>query len=204
MRDKREARARFLLGQLLAGIYKDECAAELLRDAISYMPEMETAHIELGFVYCRLKRYEEMLGAFCEAIQFDEGAVRATVRDEPAELEAIRRVLYPERPTPAPAGEARATAIPGYVRETWVLVDRAREHVRAGRDEEAVAALEVVLRLDATYQYAAALLSLAYLLIRNGGGMAMTGGEGSVLWDVEPALAELLFEGREDHQPISH
>ena len=204
MRDEREARARFLLGRLLADIYKDECAAELLRDAISYMPEMEAAHVELGFVYCRLEIYEEMLGAFGEAIRLDQRAVRAAVREDPAELEAIRRVLYAERPTPMRADETRVAAVPAYVRETWALVDLAREHIGAGRDDEAIAALEAVLRLDATYPYAAALLSLAYLLVREGGGMAMTGLEGSVLWEVEPALAELLFREWESTPTISH
>lgn len=204
MRDEREGRARFLLGRLLAGIYRDECAVELLRDAISYMPEMAEAHVDLGFVYCRMERFEEMLEAFREATHLDERAVRAAVRGDPAELEAIRLVLYPERPTLVRADETRVAAIPAYVRETWALVDLAREHIGAGRDDEAVAALEAVLRLDAIYQYATALLSLAYLLIREGGGMAMTEGEGSVLWEVEPALAELLFRGRERAPTISH
>lgn len=204
MRDEREGRARFLLGRLLAGIYKDECAAELLRDAISYMPEMVEAHVELGFVYCRMESYEEMLRAFGEAIRLDERAVRAAVQDEPVELEAIRLVLYPERPTPVPADETRVAAIPAYVRETWALVDLAREHVGAGRDDEAVAALEAALRLDAMYPYAFALLSLAYLLVRDGRGMVPTGGKGSVLWEVEPALAELLFKGWESTPTISH
>lgn len=195
MRDEREARARFLLGQLLAGISKDECAAELLRDAISYLPEMAAAHVELGVILCRQERFEEMLAAFREAVRLDEQAVRTAVWDEPAELEAIRLVLYPERPTPVRADETRVAAIPAYVRETWALVDLAREHVGAGRDDEAVAALEAVLRLDATYPYACALLTLAYLLVREGGGMVPTGGEGSVLWEVEPAFAQLLFKG---------
>lgn len=204
MRDEREARARFLLGQLVAGIYKDECAAELLRAAISYMPEMAEAHVELGFVYCRLESYEEMLRAFGEAIRLDERAVRASVQDEPVELGEIRRLLYPERSAPALAGEACAAAVPGYVKETAALVDLAREHVGAGRDTEAVAALEAALRLDETHLYAAALLSLAYLLNREGVGITLPKVGRSVLWEVEPGLAELLFEEREGRQRISH
>jgi tetratricopeptide (TPR) repeat protein len=204
MRDEREARARFLLGRLLADIYQDECAAGLLRDAIHYMPEMTAAHIELGFVYCRLERYEEMLEAFHEAIRLDERAVRAAVRDEPAELEVTRRVLYPERAWPLYAVESRLAAVPGYVRETAALVDLARENIEVGRDKEAVAAVEAALRLDGTYQYAAALLSLAYLLIGEKGGVAEKEGEGSVLWEAEPALAELLFRERESRPTISH
>lgn len=66
-----------------------------------------------------------------------------------------------------------------------------------------MAALEAVLRLDETYLYAITLLSLAYLLIREHGGTVTTEGEGSILWEVEPALAELLFRGTGRH-PISH
>lgn len=204
MQDEREARARYLLGQLLADIHEDECAAKMLRAAISYMPGMAEAHVKLGFIYCRLEMYEETVGSLREAIRLDERAVRAAVRDDPAELEAIRRVLYPERPTPAPADKARVVKVPAYVRQTWALVDLAREHIGAGRDDEAVAALEAVLRLDETYLYASTLLSLAYLLIRRHGGMMTTEGEGSILWEVEPTLAELLFKGRERTPLVSH
>lgn len=204
MRDEREARARYLLGRLLADIHEDGCAAELLRAAISYMPGMAEAHVKLGFVYCRLEMYEETLGALREAVRLDERAVRVAVRDDPGELEAIRRVLYPERPTPAPADEARAWKMPAYVRQTWALVDLAREHIGARRDDEAVAALEAVLRLDETYLYAITLLSLAYLLIRKRGGTAPAEGEGSILWEVEPALAWLLFKGWEKTPSVSH
>ncbi len=193
-----------MLGRLLADIHEDECAAELLRAAISYMPGMAAGRVGLGFVYCRLEMYEETLGAFREAIRLDEGAIRATVRDDPAELEAIRRVLYPERTTPAPADGVHAAKVPAYVRQTWALVDLAREHIGAGRDDEAVAALEAVLRLDETYLYAITLLSLAYLLIRERGGTVPTEVEGSILWEVEPALAELLFKGWESTSAIPH
>lgn len=204
MRNERESRARFLLGRLLTDIYKDECAAELLRDAIYYSPGMAEAHVDLGIVYCRLERFEEMLGAFREAIRLDERATRAAIRDEPAELEAIGRVLYPERPTPAPMDEAGVAAIPGFVRETAALVGLAREHIGSGRDAEAVAALEASLRLDETYQYAVALLALAYLGIKKGAGMELTEVKRSVLWEEKPALAELLFEGWESTPTVSH
>lgn len=204
MRDEREARARYLLGRLLADIHEDECAAELLRAAISYMPGMAEAHVKLGFVYCRLEMYEEAVGSLREAVRLDEQSVRAAVRDDPAELEAIRRVLYPERQTSAPGDEARAAKVPAYVRQAWALVDLAREHIGAGRDDEAVAALEAVLRLDETYLYAITLLSLAYLLIREHGGAVPKEGEGSILWEVEPAWAELLFKGWDSTTSVSH
>lgn len=204
MRDEREARARYLLGRLLADIHEDECAAELLRAAVAHMPEMAEAHVKLGFVYCRLEMYEEALGSLREAVRLDERSVRAGVRDDPAELEAIRRVLYSARTTPAPADEASAPKVPAYVRQTWALVDLAREHIGAGRDDEALAALEAVLRLDETYLYAITLLSLAYLLIWEHGGTTPTEGEGSILWEAEPALAGLLFKGWDSTTSVSH
>lgn len=203
MRDEREARARFLLGRLLADIYRDECAAELLRDALSYLPGMAEAHVELGVVYSRLERYEVMLGAFRDAIRLDEQTVREAAREEPAELEALRWVLYAERPEPAPAGGTAAVAVPGYVRETWALVSLGSEHLQAGRDGKAIDALEAALKLDGTHEYAAVLLSLAYLLTKEGKGMLGVEAEGSVLWEVKPALAELLFGGQEGRPAIS-
>jgi hypothetical protein len=67
-----------------------------------------------------------------------------------------------------------------------------------------VVALEAALRLDQTYQYAAALLSLTYLIIREGRGVVPKEGEGSMLWEAEPALAELLFGEWESRPTISH
>lgn len=204
MRNEREGRARFLLGRLLSDIYHDECAVELLRDAVDYLPDLTAARVELGIAYCRLERYKEMLGAFREAIRLDALAVRAAVRDEPAELEEIRRVLYPKQAEPVLAAQERPTGIPAYVRETWSLVRLAREEVGARRDKEAVAALEDALRLDDMNQYAIALLSLAYLLSGEGGAAGLRGVEGSVLWEVGPELAELLFRGWGENSSITH
>jgi tetratricopeptide (TPR) repeat protein len=186
VRDEREGRAQYLLGRLLSDIYKDECAAELLRDAVDYLPELAAARVELGIAYCRLERYGEMLEAFREAIRRDEQAVRAAVRDDPAELEALRSLLYPDRAGPLPTTQERPTlerpsGVPAYVRETWALVRLGREYIGAGRDGEAIAALEAVLRLDDTYQYAMALLSLAYLLLKGDNKVGLTSMEGSVL-----------------------
>lgn len=202
--DEREGRARFLLGRLLSDIYMDECAAVLLRDAVDYLPGLTAARVELGIAYCRLERYEEMLGAFREAVRRDERAVRAAVRDDPAELEALRSLLYPDRAGPLPTTQERPTqerpsGIPAYVTQTWESVRLAREQMGAGRDGEAIATLEAVLRFDDTHQYAIALLSLAYLLSKGGGAAALIGVEGSVLWGVDPKLAGLLFRGQERH-----
>ena len=203
MRDEREAKARFLLGRLLADIYKDECAAELLRDAIYYMPDLVAAHVEIGIVYCRLERYEEMLEAFREAIRLDARAVRTVVRNEPAELEVVRQALYAERPE-AVGAEGDRAVIPGYVWETWAMVSLAREHIEARKDEAALATLEAVLNRDETHQYAVALLALAYLLIKVDAGITVAKVDGGVLWKVEPVLAELLFKEWESTPSTSH
>jgi tetratricopeptide (TPR) repeat protein len=193
--DKREARARFLMGMLLADVYENECAIELLRDAIRRRPEMAEAHVELGFVLGRDEDYEGMIEAFRDALGLDPAAVRTSVQEEPDALVSLKRILYPERSDAAPAEATPVLAMPDYVREGGALVGLAREHIAAGRDGEAVAALVSVLRLDATYRFAAALLALTCLLIQAGGGSAgrLAEAEG-VLREVEPQLAELLFE----------
>jgi tetratricopeptide (TPR) repeat protein len=193
--DEREARARFLLGSLLADVYENECAADLLRDAILRRPEMAEAHVELGFVLRRDEDYEGMIEAFREALSIDPAAVRASIHQEPDELVSLRRILYPERPASPPAEATPVLAMPDYVREGGTLVGLAREHIAAGRDEEAAAALVSVLRLDANHRFAAALLTLTCLLIQSGGGSAgaLAEAEG-VLREVDPWLAELLFE----------
>jgi tetratricopeptide (TPR) repeat protein len=193
--DEQEARARFLLGRLLADVYENECASELLRDAIRRRPEMAEAHVELGFVLGRDEDYEGMIEAFREALGLDPAAVRATIHEDSAVLVSMKRILYPERSGPAPAEATPVLVMPDYVREGGALVGLAREHIAAGRDEEAATALVSVLRLDATYHFAAALLALTCLQIQVGGGAAsgLAEAEG-VLREVEPRLAELLFE----------
>ncbi len=190
MRNEREARARFLLGLLLADIYKDECAAELLRDAIYYMPDMVAAHVELGIAYCGLEKYRETVRAFQQAIDSDVEAVRAAVRDEPEELDRLRRTLYPDRLI-ATGAQAGGPAVPGYVSESWALVGLGREHLASGRDGQAIAALEAALKLDGTHPYAVALLALTHLLMRQSERDVGTGG---VLRKLKPRLAKLIFE----------
>lgn len=193
--DERQARARYLLGCLLADAYENECAAELLSDAIRRRPEMAEAHLELGFVLGRDEDFVGMVDAFREALDIDPAAVRASVYEEPDELVSLKRILYPERPAPAPAEATPKLAMPDYVRAGGALVGLAREHVAAGRDEEAAAALVSALRLDATHQLAMALLALTCLLVQAGGEAvgAPADAEG-VLREVEPRLADLLFE----------
>lgn len=191
MRDAREARARYLLGRLLADVHQDRCAAKLLRDAVHYMPDLVAAYVELGFVYCRLEKYPGMVGALRRAIGIDAGVVRATVRDEWPELEQLRRALYPKQPRAVTDGRGVGLAVPGYVRESWALVELGREHLAAGRDGEAVAALEAALKLDRMHLDAVALLALTHLLMRAGGGEV---GPGGLLRKLRPRLARLIFE----------
>ena len=202
MRDEREGRARFLLGRLLSDLHKDECAAELLRESVRFLPDSVPARVELGIVYCRLGRYEEMIGAFREAIGTNTAAVRAAVLDEPRELEGLRRLLYPWQEVVAPPETGKST-IPTGVKGSWALVGLAREQIGVGHDEKAVAALEAALKLDKTNPSAVAFLTLAYLLSVEGGG-SWPADEGSVLWEVEPELAGLLFKGWENISSVSH
>lgn len=207
MRDEREARAReyYLLGRLLAGGYSTGCAAELLGEAVEIDPTLVAARVELGFVLGREEDYAGMLDAFREAVRIDERGVRSAVGEEPEELERLRQVLRPDPPADTEERAPYQSAMPVEFRQSGALVTLALEHVKAGgRDERAVAALESALRLDATGWYSTALLALTYLLLMEGGWTTPSDGEGSILWEAEPVLARLLFEGRERTPPVSH
>ena len=194
MRDEREARARLLLGRLLSDLGKGECAAELLREAVRYMPEQAAAHVELGMVYSGLGRYVEMLGEFREAIRLDVRAVRRVVRVEPKELVELRSILYPPRETPPPARRDWAPPIPTHVYASSALVEQGVAEMAAGRDGQAVDFLVRALRLDPSCKDAVTMLALAYLLSRESEGKVSAGNEGSVLWEIAPGLAEVLFK----------
>lgn len=207
MWEGRQARAReyYLLGRLLAGGYSTGCAAELLGEAIGIDPTLVAARVELGFLLGREEDYAGMLEAFREAVRIDERGVRTAVGEEPEELEQLRQVLRPDPPADCEERLPYVSAMPAEFRQAGALVSLALEHVKAGgRDDRAVAALEASLRLDATGWYATALLALAYLLIMEGGWTKPSDEEGSILWEAEPALARLLFEGREGTPPVSH
>ena len=203
-RGMREARARFLLGLLLSEIFKDECAAELLGDAIDYAPDLAAARVELGVVYCQQERYAEMLGEFREAVSTDPRAVRAAVGEEPRELEHLRGLVYPRQDATDAAVQIRAPAIPSPFRESGELVELGREQIAQGCDAAAVATLEAALKLDATHRYAVALLALAYVLLGREAGVTTAEAGGSVLWEAEPALAGLLFKRRGSTPSNSH
>lgn len=190
-RGEKVARARLALGMLLYEINKDECAAEVLRAGLSYAPDLVEAHVWLGFVCGRMIAYEEMVGEFVEAICLDEGAARAAVGGEPEEVMRIRRVLYEQPEEPGPASERWHPAVPPELREAWDLAETAAEHISAGRDSEAVAALERSVKLDPVSPHATAMLSFAYLL---DGRERAAWAHRTALWQVSPWLARLIFE----------
>jgi tetratricopeptide (TPR) repeat protein len=193
--NKREARARFLLGMLLAEIYSNECAAELLSEAIELDPGLVAAHVELGFVLARDEDYTGMVEAFREAISIDPAAARAAAVWEPDEMEQLWGILRPEVVRSAPPSPSPPPQMPAEFREAWRLTSLAGQHVGAGRDGEAVAALTGALRLDITSTFAVALLAFTCLLIQAGGEAAGAPAEAEgVLREAEPGLAALLFE----------
>jgi tetratricopeptide (TPR) repeat protein len=193
--DRREARARFLLGMLLAEVYSNECAAELLGEAVELDPDLVAARVELGFVLARDEDYVGMVEAFREAIRLDPAAARSAAVWEPDEMERLWAILRPETVRTAPPRPSQPPAMPAEFREAGRLAGIAGEHVGAGRDREAVTALEESLRLDPTYSFPLALLALTCLLMTSkgkDGDMIMRAEE--VLSEVAPGLAELLFE----------
>jgi tetratricopeptide (TPR) repeat protein len=193
--NKREARARFLLGNLLAEIYSNECAAELLSDAARLDPGLVAAHVDLGFVLARDEDYKGMIEAFREAIRIDPSAARAAAVWEPDEMEPLWRILRPEAPRAGRPRPSPSPAMPAVFREAGALVSSAGEHLTAGRDEAAAAALMQAIRLDPTYSFPIAMLALITLLAQSktSAAGAMVDAEG-VLREVEPGLAELLFD----------
>jgi tetratricopeptide (TPR) repeat protein len=192
--DRREARARFLIGMLLAEIYSNECAVELLGEAVELDPVLVAARVELGFVLARDDDYVGMVEAFREAIRIDPEAARSAAVWEPQELEQLWGILRPETVRTAPPRTSPPTGMPVEFREAGRLTGLAGEHVGAGRDVTAVDALEGALRLDPTSTFAVAMLAFTCLMMTAQGevGGAMSKAE-EVLREVAPGLAELLF-----------
>lgn len=192
---RREARARYLLGRLLADVSADECAAELLSEAVQLDPGLMEAQVDLGFLLGKGEDNVGMLETFWRAIRADAGALRKALLREPEELEPLWEILRPEPSVRAQAQDDLPTAIPAEFRESGALVTLAVAHVREGLDEAAAAALRLSLQLDPTNPVAITLLALACLLMRSKGaaGGAMAESE-RVLRDIDPGLAELLFK----------
>lgn len=188
---QQEARARFLLGAVLVEIAEDEFAIDLFRSALERDPTLVAAHVYLGLAYGRMGTYEEMLGAFREAVRLDPPSVRTAVVKEPEEVALITRLLNP--PSPVPASETFETVMPIQYVEAGNLVHTGMDQIAAGKDEEAIEALERSLRIDPEFPLAISLLSLAYLLLRESAGLPSIEAQGSVLFEIDAGLASLVF-----------
>ncbi|MDQ5827673.1 MAG: hypothetical protein M3441_26310, partial [Chloroflexota bacterium] len=103
--DKREARARFLLGSLLAEIDSNECAAELLGEAVELDPGLVEAHVTLGFVLGRVEDFIGMVEAFRQGVSLDPAAARSAAIWEPDEMEQLWELLRPGVVRSAPPRE---------------------------------------------------------------------------------------------------
>ncbi len=192
--DVKDARMRLALGLMLDEIGKSECAADVLRAAIACNPLLVEAHVWLGIVYEGRARYEEMVGEFVEAIGIDERAARMAVSTEPDEITRIRQILNAWPVTPSPIPEEKHVYPPGLpreIREASELSEAASKHIGAGRDAEAVEALERAVRLDPVSPPYAALLTFAYVLNRQ---QRVLWASRSVFWEVSPGLARVVFK----------
>jgi len=193
-RDVKEARMRLALGLMLEEIGKYECAAEALRAAIACDPLLVEAHVWLGMIYEGTARYEEVVGEFVEAIGIDEQVARIAVSTEPEEIRRIRQILnaWPVMPSPIPEeAYMYPPELPPQIREASELSEAACKHIGAGRDAEAVEALERAVRLDPVSRPYAALLAFAYVLNRQ---QRAAWASRSVLWEVSPGLARVVFK----------
>lgn len=133
-----------------------------------------------------------MYEALNEAVHLDLLGVRAALREEPEEARLIELVLYP-RQYYLPPPQQRAGA-PAEVEGWCDRLERAESAIAAGRDAEALEALEGMLRENPEDPYPVPLLALAYLLLgAEGGDEKRLAGEGSVLRKAQPGLASLLF-----------
>jgi tetratricopeptide (TPR) repeat protein len=190
-RNQQEARTRFLLGAVMVELAEDEYAIELFRRALERDPTMVVAHVHLALAYGRMGTYEEMLGAFREAVRLDPPSVRTAVIKEPEEVALIARLLNPT--PPAPVSETFETVMPAQYVEAGNLVRTGRDQIAAGKDEEAIEALECSLRIDPEFPLAISLLSLAYLLHQERTGAISIDAQGSVLLEIDAGLGKLVF-----------
>ena len=135
-----------------------------------------------------------MYESFREAVRLDPLVSRAAVREEPEEVRLISLILYPKQYGKPTAEVDRERAIPAEVKDRDERLSRAQELVAEGRDAEAIEELEQLLREDPEDIHPMSLLTLAYLLLMSGGeALGTAAGQTSVLWEIEPALARLLF-----------
>jgi tetratricopeptide (TPR) repeat protein len=188
--DKTEGKARLVLGLLLSELYKNRCALELFKDALFHDPSLAAAHVRMGFVYAEMGSHAEMLRAFERAIRLDPLAARSAACQEPEEVELINHILYP-LPSQPFTGDS---VMPAIFKEAGDLVASALDYLAQQRDEDALKALERSLRIDPTFPLTVALLSLTYILLGECFGNESPQVKGSILWEVEPVLANLLFK----------
>ncbi|HEY0172353.1 MAG TPA: hypothetical protein VGB98_15130 [Pyrinomonadaceae bacterium] len=189
--NQREARARFVLGVVLSDVCGEEFATELYRQALRHNPYLVPAYVRLGVSYAYAADYPSMLGAFEKAIGLDPAAARIAACEEPAEALQIKRILFPPEPTSTEG--TYVSAMPAEFKVAGDLVTMSMQHLAAGRDGEAVRALERSLSIDDTHDFAVALLSLTYLLLRKQNG-PLEGARGkSMLWGIAPDLAAYLL-----------
>jgi predicted TPR repeat methyltransferase len=177
---------------VLSDICGEEHAAELYRQALRHDPESVAAHIRLGISYAYAEDYTAMVAAFGEAIRLDPHVVRTAACGRPEEVSQIGRILFP--PEPVTAAEGYESAIPAEFKKAGELVVQATRRLSEGRDEEAARVLERSLRIDETDWFAVALLSLAYLLLRERSGTSLVGADGSMLLKVDGFPAGLIFD----------
>lgn len=188
---QQEGRTRFLLGVVMVEIAEDDFAIELFRSALKRDPTLVAAHIHLGLAYGRMEAYEEMLSAFREAVHLDPPSVRTTVVKEPEEVALIARLLNPT--PPVLARETFETVMPAHYLEAGNLVHTGMDQIAAGKDKEAIETLECSLRIDPEFPLAVSLLTLAYLLFQKSRSTVQIDAQASVLFDVDAALARLVF-----------
>ena len=192
--DEREANACFILGVLLENAGERECAAALFRQAISRQHGLVAPRVRLGFLRWHAEDVTEMYEAFSEAVRIDPQAARAAVQEEPDEARLIHLVLYPKQYGLLPTQD-QVKAAPLEVEEWSERLTRAEADIAEGRDEEAITVLESMLHEEPEDQYPVPLLVLAYLLLRAAGGAGTTAiSQGSMLLQVNPQLARLLFK----------
>jgi tetratricopeptide (TPR) repeat protein len=187
--DERAARARLALGVMLHYVGKDGCAAEVYRAGLSYYPGLVEAHVALGFAYGRLIQYEEMIGAFAEAVRLDRERAIKAAREEPPEVGRIREVLYgPADPKGAFRAAGWPPAMPASAQEATELMEAAYKRLGTA---EAVDALERAVRLDPASADNTSMLAFSYLLLSEEECEAR--GSTSALWGISPRLAKLFF-----------
>jgi tetratricopeptide (TPR) repeat protein len=144
----------------------------------------------MGLVYAEMGSHAEMLRAFDRAIGLNPQVTRFAACREPEEIGLINRILY--QPPPRPF--ARESGMPAIFKEAGDLVAAAMDHLTQDHDDEAREALEKSLRIDPTFPLTVALLSLTYILLGECFENTSPRARSSLLWEVEPMLANLLFK----------